>query len=246
MTGFRVDRARRAGALRHHAGPHHARQGDRRRHAGRARSAGGATSWRRSRRSGRCIRPGRCPGNPVAVAAGLATLEASVRSRVLRSAVRDHDAALVDGLNALAAKRGVAFSARTSAACSACFSAARPPAVVRRGHAIGQGALQPLLPRHARGGVYFAPSAYEAGFVSGAHACRRSSPRRCRVVRSRRSRPLHMRNGAEWRRFAARAGSMLGAGSRGFRAGVRRPRARRAAALPARLGHHFVDPLSPS
>ena len=58
--GLSRARARRAGALRHHARPDDARQGDRRRHAGRARSAAAARSWRRSRRSVPSIRRERC------------------------------------------------------------------------------------------------------------------------------------------------------------------------------------------
>ena len=74
MTGFRVHRARRAGDVRHHAGPDHARQGDRRRHAGRRVRRPARHHARRSRRSVPSTRRARCPGNPVAVAAGLATL----------------------------------------------------------------------------------------------------------------------------------------------------------------------------
>ena len=62
---------RRSRAPRHRARPRDVRQGDRRRAAGRRlRGAARAdpTSWRRTRL--RCIRPARCPGNPLAMAAG--------------------------------------------------------------------------------------------------------------------------------------------------------------------------------
>ena len=66
---------RRAGALRRHARPHHARQDHRRRHAGRRLRRAARRSWSGSRRSAPSTRPARCPAIPVAMAAGLATLE---------------------------------------------------------------------------------------------------------------------------------------------------------------------------
>ncbi len=38
------------------------------------------------------------------------------------------------------------------------------------GHGLRHRAVQPFLPRHAQRGVYLAPSAFEAGFLSSAHS----------------------------------------------------------------------------
>ena len=50
------------------------------------------------------------------------------------------------------------------------YFAPHAAAQLRRGDGLRQGGLQPLLPRHAGEGIYFAPSAFEAGFVSAAHS----------------------------------------------------------------------------
>ena len=73
--GFSRRARRRAGALRHPARSHDARQGDRRRHAGgRVRRAPRRHAVG-SRRSGPVYQAGTLSGNPVALAAGLATLK---------------------------------------------------------------------------------------------------------------------------------------------------------------------------
>ena len=74
ITGFRVALRRRAGALRRHARPDLPGQDRRRRAAGRRRSAAGATSWSMLAPLGPVYQAGTLSGNPLAMAAGLATL----------------------------------------------------------------------------------------------------------------------------------------------------------------------------
>ena len=65
---------RRAGTRRRTARPNDARQSDRRRFAGLRRSAAEPRSWPRSPRTGPVYQAGTLSGNPIAMAAGIATL----------------------------------------------------------------------------------------------------------------------------------------------------------------------------
>ena len=114
---------------------------------------------------------GTLSGNPVAVAAGLATLKRDRGARVLRARWPRARARSTDGLAAAARERGRAVFARSrSAACSASTSRPTVPDSLRRGD--GR-ATRKRFNRffHAMldAGVYLAPSAFEAGFVSAAH-----------------------------------------------------------------------------
>ena len=150
MTGFRVAPARRAGAVRHHAGPDDARQGDRRRHAGRRVRRHGATIMERSRRSARSTRPARCP---------------AIRSRWRRASRRsppteapgfyeragDHDARArrwtCSGREASRRRRS---RAQAVGGMFGLYFAADDPRFACEGDGLRHGALQPLLPRDAR------------------------------------------------------------------------------------------------
>ncbi len=98
---------------------------------------------------------GTLSGNPVAVACGLATLRL-VQEPGFLARIEQATRKLVEGLKAEAKKAGVPFSAQAPATLAAVMGAARER-FNRFFHA--------MLAR----GVYFAPSAYEAGFVSAAH-----------------------------------------------------------------------------
>ena len=82
---------RRPGALRGRARPDRARQGARRRPAGGGLRRAARERWSGSPRPATCTRPGTLSGNPLAVAAGLATLRAA-RRRGLRAPRRAHRA----------------------------------------------------------------------------------------------------------------------------------------------------------
>jgi glutamate-1-semialdehyde 2,1-aminomutase len=111
---------------------------------------------------------GTLSGNPVAVAAGLATLRLveapGFQERVAATARR-----LVDGLAAEAKRAGVAFSAQSIGSMFGLYFRGAPPTSFAE-------VMQSDAPRFNRffaamleRGVYLAPSAYEAGFVSSAH-----------------------------------------------------------------------------
>jgi glutamate-1-semialdehyde 2,1-aminomutase len=111
---------------------------------------------------------GTLSGNPVAVAAGLATLEA-----VLEPGFFDRLEAttrrLVDGLNAAAQRAGVAFSAACAGGMFGVFFRATPPASYAEVMECDKEAFNRFFHAMLEAGVYYAPSAYEAGFVSAAH-----------------------------------------------------------------------------
>jgi glutamate-1-semialdehyde 2,1-aminomutase len=112
---------------------------------------------------------GTLSGNPVAVAAGLATLrlvEASGFHARLEATTRQ----LAEGMAAEAKRAGIAFSAQSIGSMFGVYFRARPPASFAE-------VMQSDVERFRRfyhamldAGVYLAPSAYEAGFVSSAHS----------------------------------------------------------------------------
>jgi glutamate-1-semialdehyde 2,1-aminomutase len=76
---------------------------------------------------------------------------------------------LVDGLNAAARKAGAAFSAAHVGGMFGLFSRAAPPASYAEVMQSDKGAFNRFFHAMLEAGVYYAPSAYEAGFVSAAH-----------------------------------------------------------------------------
>jgi glutamate-1-semialdehyde 2,1-aminomutase len=111
---------------------------------------------------------GTLSGNPVAVAAGLATLKLVLEPGFFdRLAART--ASLVEGLNGLAERRGVAFSAAHAGGMFGVFFRARPPASYAEVMQSDKDAFNRFFHAMLEEGVYLAPSAYEAGFVSAAH-----------------------------------------------------------------------------
>jgi len=111
---------------------------------------------------------GTLSGNPVAVAAGLATLtlvEAAGFQQGVESATR----ALVEGLAAGAAKAGVTFSAQSIGSMFGIYFRATPPASFAEVMQCDRERFNRFFHEMLARGVYLAPSAYEAGFVSAAH-----------------------------------------------------------------------------
>jgi glutamate-1-semialdehyde 2,1-aminomutase len=111
---------------------------------------------------------GTLSGNPVAVSAGLATLE-----RVLQPGFFDRlgetTAALVAGLCRAASEAGVAFSGASLGGMFGVFFRAQPPRSFAEVMQCDREAFRRFFHGMLERGIYFAPSAYEAGFVSSAH-----------------------------------------------------------------------------
>jgi glutamate-1-semialdehyde 2,1-aminomutase len=111
---------------------------------------------------------GTLSGNPVAVAAGLATLkliQAPGFFEQLAAATRS----LCDGLVHCAQQRKVAFSAEAVGGMFGLYFRASPPSSYAEVMQCDKEAFNRFFHMMLAEGVYLAPSAYEAGFVSSAH-----------------------------------------------------------------------------
>ena len=107
-------------------------------------------------------------GNPVAVAAGLATLKA-IQAPGFYDRLAETTRALTDGLVAAAAKAGVAFSAQSIGGMFGIYFAREVPQSYAAVMSCDKEAFNRFFHRMLEAGVYLAPSAFEAGFVSAAH-----------------------------------------------------------------------------
>jgi len=111
---------------------------------------------------------GTLSGNPVAVTAGLATLKL-VQAPGFYESLSNTATALTEGLAQMARKHGVAFSAQSVGGMFGIYFRARPPASYAEVMQCDKDAFNRFFHAMLGRGVYFAPSAYEAGFVSSAH-----------------------------------------------------------------------------
>ena len=122
-----------------------------------------------------CIAPlgpvyqaGTLSGNPVAVAAGLATLRRVLQPGFFETlGARTHR--LTEGLTTAAKRAGVPFSAAAVGGMFGIFFRAEAPASYAEVMESDKAAFNRFFHAALTAGVYFAPSAYEAGFVSAAH-----------------------------------------------------------------------------
>jgi glutamate-1-semialdehyde 2,1-aminomutase len=115
---------------------------------------------------------GTLSGNPVAMAAGLATLRETERPGFY-DALERRTARLLAGIGNAARRHGVPICAgHAGSLWGVYFTAASPPTPVRT-YAQAQRSDTALFARWHRAalerGVFLAPSAFEAGFVSSAH-----------------------------------------------------------------------------
>ena len=111
---------------------------------------------------------GTLSGNPVAVAAGLATLKL-VQEKDFQKKIENTTAALIDGLRAEAKKAGVVFSAQSIGSMFGLYFRASPPASFAEVMRCDKDRFNRFFHAMLTRGIYLAPSAYEAGFVSAAH-----------------------------------------------------------------------------
>jgi glutamate-1-semialdehyde 2,1-aminomutase len=112
---------------------------------------------------------GTLSGNPVAVAAGLATLKL-VQAPGFYDSLSLKTALLCQGLSAAAEKHGVAFSAQSVGGMFGLYFRASCPQTYAEVMECDQVAFKRFFHAMLEAGHYFAPSAFEAGFVSAAHA----------------------------------------------------------------------------
>ncbi len=111
---------------------------------------------------------GTLSGNPVAVAAGLATLKAT-RAPGFYDALAARTLNLVEGLAKAAGEAGETFSAASVGGMFGIYFSAMPPRTYAEVMTCDKDRFNRFYHAMIHEGVYMAPSAYEAGFVSAAH-----------------------------------------------------------------------------
>jgi glutamate-1-semialdehyde 2,1-aminomutase len=118
--------------------------------------------------TGPVYQAGTLSGNPVALAAGIMTLR-KVLVRSFYDALSLRTRQLVEGLTAVALEAGVPFSAQSIGGMFGLYFSARVPTSYAEVMACDKEAFNRFFHLMLLHGVYLAPSAFEAGFVSSAH-----------------------------------------------------------------------------
>ena len=118
--------------------------------------------------SGPIYQAGTLSGNPVAMAAGLAMLEL-IQVPGFHDALEAKTHALCDGLEAAAREAGVAFSTQRVGGMFGLFFSSVPVDTYDQAVACDTAAFNRFFHAMLARGVYLAPSAFEAGFMSSAH-----------------------------------------------------------------------------
>ena len=112
---------------------------------------------------------GTLSGNPLSVAAGLATLK-KIQVPGFYDALTAKTKRLTSGLAATAAEAGITFSAQSVGGMFGIYFAAECPSTYAEVMASDKAAFNRFFHAMLEKGVYLAPSAFEAGFVSAAHS----------------------------------------------------------------------------
>ena len=118
--------------------------------------------------AGPIYQAGTLSGNPVAMAAGLAMLEL-VEAPGFHEALERHTHALCDGLEKAARDAGVAFTTQRVGGMFGMFFTSEIVDTYAQAMACDSAAFNRFFHAMLERGVYLAPSAYEAGFMSSAH-----------------------------------------------------------------------------
>jgi glutamate-1-semialdehyde 2,1-aminomutase len=117
--------------------------------------------------AGPMYQAGTLSGNPLAMAAGLATLR--TLTPALHERIARRTTTLVDGMRAAAKRRGVPFSAGAAGTMFGFFFRADPPRSFQDARGSDVERFKKVFHYAREHGVYFAPSPFEAAFVSAAH-----------------------------------------------------------------------------
>jgi glutamate-1-semialdehyde 2,1-aminomutase len=117
---------------------------------------------------GSVYQAGTLSGNPVAVAAGLATLKL-VQEEGFYAHLSQLATQLTAGLTASAQRHGVEFCAQSVGGMFGLYFSAAVPTSYAEVMACDKEAFNRFFHAMLEAGMYLAPSAFEAGFVSSAH-----------------------------------------------------------------------------
>lgn len=112
---------------------------------------------------------GTLSGNPVAVAAGLTTLKL-IQAPGFYATLTANTKKMTDGLVAVAHEAGVKFSAQNVGGMFGLYFRATPPTSYAEVMQCDKQAFNRFFHAMLDEGIYLAPSAFEAGFVSAAHS----------------------------------------------------------------------------
>jgi len=118
--------------------------------------------------SGPIYQAGTLSGNPVAMAAGLAMLDL-IQTPGFHARLESATQALCEGLEAAAHDAGVAFSTQRVGGMFGLFFSAAKVDTCAQAMACDSDAFNRFFHAMLERGVYLAPSAFEAGFISSAH-----------------------------------------------------------------------------
>ncbi len=119
--------------------------------------------------AGPIYQAGTLSGNPVAMAAGLAML-ALIQEPGFHDELSRRTQLLCDGMQALADGAGIAFSTTRVGGMYGLFFSAEKVETYAQATACDTSRFNRFFNMMLEGGVYLAPSAYEAGFMSMAHS----------------------------------------------------------------------------
>jgi glutamate-1-semialdehyde 2,1-aminomutase len=111
---------------------------------------------------------GTLSGNPVALAAGLATLKLA-QAEGFYERLTETTKALAEGLQAAAREVGVRFCAQATGGMFGIYFRTEPPQRFAQVMECDVSLFRRFFHAMLERGCYFAPSAFEAGFVSSAH-----------------------------------------------------------------------------
>lgn len=112
---------------------------------------------------------GTLSGNPVAVAAGLATLDV-ITAPGFFAQLGERTRQLTEGLDSAARQADITFSAQAVGGMFGLYFRAAPPTSYAEVMSCDRDRFNRFFHAMISRGVYLAPSAYEAGFVSAAHS----------------------------------------------------------------------------
>ncbi len=119
--------------------------------------------------AGPIYQAGTLSGNPVAMAAGLAMLEL-IQAPGFHQQLAERTQQLCDGLQAVADAEGVPFSTNCVGGMFGLFFSAEKVATYAQATAADSAMFNRFFHGMLKRGVYLAPSAFEAGFMSSAHS----------------------------------------------------------------------------
>jgi glutamate-1-semialdehyde 2,1-aminomutase len=117
--------------------------------------------------SGPVYQAGTLSGNPLAMAAGLATLR--ILTPMLHQKVEARTSRLVGEMRGIAARLGIPFTADCAGSMFGFFFRAEPVRSFRDARESDVGMFRRFFHAALEAGVYFPPSPFEASFLSAAH-----------------------------------------------------------------------------